>query len=55
MFDPPRPGELQRSVLDTARAERELGFKAATPLAEGLAATWEFVRAAEGVGGAEAN
>ena len=55
VFDPPRPGELQRSVLDTARAERELGFKAATPLAEGLAATWEFVRAAEGVGGAEAN
>jgi UDP-glucose 4-epimerase len=55
VFDPPRPGELQRSVLDTARAERELGFKAATPLTEGLAATWEFVRAAEGVGGAEAN
>jgi UDP-glucose 4-epimerase len=41
VFDLPRPGELQRSVLDPALAERELGFRATTALAEGLAATWE--------------
>jgi UDP-glucose 4-epimerase len=55
VFEPPRAGEIQRSVLDTALAERELGFKAQTPLEDGLAATWEFVRRAEGVGGAGAN
>jgi UDP-glucose 4-epimerase len=55
VFDPPRAGEIQRSVLDTALAERELGFKAQTPLEEGLAATWEFVRRAEGVGEAKEN
>jgi UDP-glucose 4-epimerase len=55
VFDPARPGEIQRSVLDPALAERELGFKAQTPLDEGLAATWEFVRKAEGVGQAGAN
>jgi UDP-glucose 4-epimerase len=53
VFEPPRAGEIQRSVLDTSLAERELGFKAQTPLEEGLAATWEFVRTAEGVGGDE--
>jgi UDP-glucose 4-epimerase len=55
VFEPPRAGEIQRSVLDPALAQRELGFKAQTPLEDGLAATWEFVRRAEGVGGAEAN
>jgi UDP-glucose 4-epimerase len=55
VFDPARPGEIQRSVLDPGLAERELGFKARTPLDEGLAATWEFVRQAEGVGRAGAN
>jgi UDP-glucose 4-epimerase len=55
VFEPPRAGEIQRSVLATALAERELGFKAQTPLEDGLAATWEFVRRAEGVGGAGAN
>jgi UDP-glucose 4-epimerase len=55
VFDPPRPGELQRSVLDPRLAERGLGFRAGTPLEQGLAATWEFVRRAEGVGQAGAN
>ena len=55
VFDAARPGEIQRSVLDPGLAERELGFKARTPLDEGLAATWEFVRQAEGVGRAGAN
>jgi UDP-glucose 4-epimerase len=45
-----RPGELQRSVLDPGRAERELGIRARTSLEDGLAATWEFIREAEGEG-----
>jgi UDP-glucose 4-epimerase len=54
-FAPPRAGELQRSALDPTVAERELGFRARTALGEGLSATWEFVRRAEGVDRAEAN
>jgi UDP-glucose 4-epimerase len=55
VFAPARPGELQRSVLDPALAERELGFLASTALAEGLAATWTFVRESEGERGTGAN
>jgi UDP-glucose 4-epimerase len=44
VFAPPRLGELQRSVLDPGLAERELGFRTATELADGIAATWEFIR-----------
>ena len=54
-FAPPRAGELQRSVLDPTLAERELGFRAQTALDEGLRATWDFVRRAEGVERPEAN
>jgi len=35
-----RPGELGRSVLDGGRAAAMLGFRAETPLAAGVAATW---------------
>jgi UDP-glucose 4-epimerase len=52
---PARPGELQRSVLDPTRAKRELGFRAETSLDDGLAATWDFVRASEGDAGHGAN
>ena len=45
VFDPPRTGELQRSVLDPSLAERELGFRAQTPLEDGITATWESIRA----------
>ena len=55
VFDPPRLGELARSVLDPSRAEAALGFRPATSLAEGLEATWNFVREAEGEDGAGAN
>jgi UDP-glucose 4-epimerase len=48
VFGPPRLGDLERSVLDPSRAERTLGFRAGTSLDKGLAATWEFVRDAEG-------
>jgi UDP-glucose 4-epimerase len=40
-FADPRPGEIRRSVLDPAAAERELGWLAETPLEHGLRMTWE--------------
>src|SRR4051794_20899068 len=39
-----RLGELQRSVLDPSLAARELGWRAATPLDEGLRKTWAWVQ-----------
>jgi UDP-glucose 4-epimerase len=39
----PRLGELQRSFLDPALAERELGFRPMVELADGLSATWDWV------------
>jgi UDP-glucose 4-epimerase len=39
-----RMGELQRSVLDPAAAERALGWRPDTPLGEGLARTWSWVQ-----------
>ncbi len=46
VFDPPRLGELQRSVLDAGLAERELGYTAETSFDDGIAAAWTFIRAA---------
>jgi UDP-glucose 4-epimerase len=43
--DEPRLGELQRSVLDPAAAERELGWRPRTSLADGLRTTWSWVTA----------
>jgi UDP-glucose 4-epimerase len=40
-FAGPRPGEIRRSALDPAAAERELGWRAETPLEHGLRLTWE--------------
>jgi UDP-glucose 4-epimerase len=45
VFDPPRLGELQRSVLDPTLAERELGFRARMAFVDGIAATWNSIRA----------
>jgi UDP-glucose 4-epimerase len=42
-FAPPRPGELQRSVLDPSRAVDELGWRAERSLEEGLRETWEWI------------
>ncbi len=36
-----RPGELQNSCLDASLAERELGWRAAVPIGEGLRKTYE--------------
>jgi UDP-glucose 4-epimerase len=44
VFEPPREGELQRSVLDPDLAARTLGFRAETPLHDGIAATWDWIR-----------
>jgi nucleoside-diphosphate-sugar epimerase len=32
-------------VLDPSLADRELGFRAQTPFEDGIAATWESIRA----------
>jgi len=42
-FAPPRPGELQRSVLDPSLAKRALGWEPQHSLDEGLAATWAWI------------
>ena len=43
-FAPPRPGELQRSVLDPSRAVDELAWRPERSLEEGLRETWEFFK-----------
>jgi UDP-glucose 4-epimerase len=42
--DAARLGELRRSCLDPARAERVLGWRPEVPLREGLRRTWEWIR-----------
>jgi UDP-glucose 4-epimerase len=39
-----RPGDIRHSVLDPGHTDRELGWRARTALADGLAATWEWTR-----------
>ena len=41
---PARLGELERSVLDSTLAERELGWRAEVGLEEGLRLTWDSLR-----------
>jgi len=43
-FAPPRPGELQRSVLDPSRAVDELGWRPERSLEEGLRETWDWFK-----------
>ena len=40
---PPRPGELQRSIVDISLAERKLGWRPEQGLDEGLAETWAWI------------
>ena len=44
-----RPGELQHSRLDVSRAERELGWRAEVPIADGLRRTYAAIVAEFGV------
>ena len=43
-FAPPRPGELQKSVLDASRAVDELAWRPERSLEDGLRETWEFFK-----------
>ncbi len=42
-FAPPRAGEVQRIALDASRAERELGWRAETSVADGLRQTLDAI------------
>jgi UDP-glucose 4-epimerase len=42
-MEPPRAGEVERISLDSERAERELGWRAATALERGLELTYAAV------------
>jgi nucleoside-diphosphate-sugar epimerase len=44
-YGPAQTGDMQRSKADTARIERELGWRASTPLADGLAGHWAWASA----------
>ena len=44
LYGPPRPGDLQRSVLDCEQAARELGWRPQVQLAEGLQRTIDWFR-----------
>ena len=44
-FGPPRAGELQRSAVAAGRAASELGWHAATPLAEGVRRVYRWIEA----------
>ncbi len=41
-FDPAKPAGYPRRVMDISLARRTLGYEPATPLREGLKATWEW-------------
>lgn len=43
-YEPARPGELQRSCLSSAKAERLLDWRPSTDMDAGLRATVEFIR-----------
>jgi UDP-glucose 4-epimerase len=43
-YEPPRPGDIRRSVTDPSLAAHDLGWKAVQSLDEGLALTWDAVK-----------
>jgi UDP-glucose 4-epimerase len=44
-FAPPRPGELQRSALATERALRDLGWRPAVSLSDGVSRVYRWIEA----------
>ncbi len=42
-FGPPRPGELLRSALAVSRAERDLGWRPSTELADGVGRVYQWI------------
>ena len=46
-FEPARLGDVRRSALEVALIERELGWRAALSLDEGLAQTWGWTKEAQ--------
>ena len=44
-FGPPQTGDMRRTKADTARIEHATGWRATTPLREGLAAHWTWASA----------
>ena len=53
-YEPVRSGDVRRSVLDPSRAARELGWRAAVDVENGLARTWAWFLAQAGRTPAEA-
>jgi len=49
-FAEPRPGEVQRSVLDPSLAQRELGWQPEHSLDAGLAETWAWANGSDPAG-----
>jgi UDP-glucose 4-epimerase len=45
-YAPARLGDVNRSLLDSGLIERELGWRARVPLADGLARTWTWTKEA---------
>ena len=45
VFAPARPGELLRGALAAGRARRDIGWAATTPLREGIATTYQWIKA----------
>ena len=41
-YGPPQTGDMQRTKADTGRIERELGWRADTPLRDGLEQHWQW-------------
>jgi UDP-glucose 4-epimerase len=44
IYDPPRPGEIQRIYLDASRAKRVLGWAPKVAFTDGLRQTVEWTR-----------